>query len=413
VGADLLPHADVVVLGGGVAGLYSAAVLAKHGYSVLLIEREMLGRGQTIASQGILHGGIKYTLGGHATEASKAVAGMPGCWHAAMNNLPGADLDLRGVKTLCPAQFLWTTTSFFSRVTAKVAAAAIRTHVTAVAPSGACEGLRQATGVTIHQVEEPVIDPRSLLETLESTLRACGGKIAVASYTLTIDGERREVRFGDQTVRFSTLVLAAGEGNESLLARLGAQTPRMQRRPLNMVMARPAFGAVKDLPTLYGHCIAALSDKPRITVTTQRQIRRDGQTKNVWYIGGQIAESGSDRKREDHLEHARAEVAACLPWIDLTKTEWASFSVDRAEGVTPTGSRPDLPVVTSVGAPEDHVFAIWPTKLVFAPLVAEMLRAHVARVVEPTTAVGLQNVRGLVAPQIAPLPWDREDIQWS
>ncbi len=409
---------DVVVLGGGVAGLYSAAVLAKHGYSVLLVERGLLGQGQTIASQGILHGGIKYTLGGQATEASKAVAGMPACWHAAMNNLPGADLDLRGVTTLCPAQYLWTTTSFFSRVTARVAAATIRTAVKPVMAAQACEGLRGATGVNIHQVDEPVIDPRSLIETLESVFRSHGGRITVAPNALDIDGERREIRIGSQTVRFSTLVLAAGEGNETLLAPFGIQAAKMQRRPLQMVMARPVSGASKDLPPLFGHCIAALSDKPRITVTTQRQSSLSGQTRNVWYIGGQLAETGGGIPLGEHLRRARAEVQACLPWIDLSQTEWAGFSVNRAEGVTASGSRPDMPVVVSaVGASGGHIFAVWPTKLVFAPLAAEILRTHIARVTEPTPpddkAEYVARLRGLIAPLVAPLPWDREDIQWS
>ena len=400
-----------MVLGGGVAGLYSAAALAKSGYSVLLIERQMLGAGQTIASQGILHGGIKYTLGGEATAASKAVADMPARWHAAMSNASGADPDLRGVRVLSPAQYLWTAGSFFSKITARVAAAAIRTAVDTVPPSQACPGLHQAKGTTVYRVEEPVIDPRSLLQALESAFQSAGGRIGVVHDSPSIDEERRELRLGRRAVRFSTLVLAAGEGNHTLLAPFGVRAPAMQRRPLRMVMARST--RAEQLPALFGHCIAAMSDKPRITVTTQAQ--ENG--KAVWYIGGQIAESGVERTPEAQIAAARLEVSACLPWIDLSHTEWTSFTIDRAEGLMRDGSRPDLPVVAPVGATGGAILAVWPTKLVFAPLVADMVKAEVSRHVQPsrssTSASSLDGLRALAAPQIAPLPWDREDIQWT
>ena len=223
-------------------------MLAKHGYSVLLVERGMLGQGQTIASQGILHGGIKYTLGGQATEASRAVAEMPACWHAAMNNLPGADLDLRGVTTLCPAQYLWTSTSFFSRVTAKVAAAAIRTAVRPVLPSQACEGLHGATGVTIHQVEEPVIDPRSLIETLVSVFRAHGGKVIAT--VVNTKHARRAQDFGCDAViatGYEALLNSALKGKNAMAAQGGGDFEDLEIARAVVYMAN-AGGAKFEAP---------------------------------------------------------------------------------------------------------------------------------------------------------------------
>ena len=68
---------DIAILGGGIAGLWLLNLLAKRGYSVLLIEKEALGSGQTIASQGMIHGGIKYALGGFLSDASETISAMP------------------------------------------------------------------------------------------------------------------------------------------------------------------------------------------------------------------------------------------------------------------------------------------------------------------------------------------------
>jgi glycerol-3-phosphate dehydrogenase len=412
VTTDTHPQADAVVIGGGVAGLWSAAVLAKRGYSVLLIEKAALGSGQTIASQGILHGGIKYTLSGTATAAAKAVAEMPARWQAAMTHAPSADLDLRAVKTLCPAQYLWTTSSFFSRMTAKVAAKAIRTHVRAVEPENACEGLRGAVGETaighrvdIHQVDEPVIDPLSLLAALRDEFVRAGGVIRIGHPFFKMMGDTRSVTIEGATVRFSTLVLAAGAGNGELASSLSSPA-RMQRRWLHMVMARG------HLPEVFGHCVAAISDKPRITITTQR----DSAGRNVWYIGGRIAEDGVQRYPDAQIAAAQEEVKACLPWVRMEGTQWATLRIDRAEGMTEGNARPDLPVVVesiSTGAP---VVTLWPTKLVFAPLAGDMVLNFVARSLgSPSTTDGLAPLRSESRPEtpIAPLPWESPEVQWS
>src|SRR5262245_41436193 len=91
---------DVAVIGGGVAGLWCAAALGAAGYSCVLVERQALGAGQTIASQGIIHGGVKYALAGAASRASRAIAQMPETWRACLAG--EGTMDLRGVRVLSP-----------------------------------------------------------------------------------------------------------------------------------------------------------------------------------------------------------------------------------------------------------------------------------------------------------------------
>ena len=49
---------DVLIFGGGIAGLWLLNRLHNAGYSAWLMEQEALGSGQSIASQGMIHGGL-------------------------------------------------------------------------------------------------------------------------------------------------------------------------------------------------------------------------------------------------------------------------------------------------------------------------------------------------------------------
>ena len=71
---------DIVILGGGIAGLWLLNRLYSEGYQPLLIETKALGSGQTLASQGIIHGGLKYALSGSLTGAANVIADMPRRW---------------------------------------------------------------------------------------------------------------------------------------------------------------------------------------------------------------------------------------------------------------------------------------------------------------------------------------------
>src|SRR3546814_17745769 len=68
---------DVLIVGGGVAGLWLNARLRRLGFATLLVDKGALGGGQSVKSQGIIHGGTKYTLSGALTGASEPLAGMP------------------------------------------------------------------------------------------------------------------------------------------------------------------------------------------------------------------------------------------------------------------------------------------------------------------------------------------------
>ena len=67
---------DIVIFGAGIAGLWTFHSLKKMGYDVLLLERESIGGGQTIASQGIIHSGLKFSLAGKVNKLAKSISAM-------------------------------------------------------------------------------------------------------------------------------------------------------------------------------------------------------------------------------------------------------------------------------------------------------------------------------------------------
>src|SRR5712691_8514521 len=89
---------DMIVCGGGIAGLWLGNTLKRARYNVILIEKEKLGAGQTLASQGMIHGGQKYVLQGVMTPHAAAASKMPQRWQAGFEGR--GEVDLTGVRFL-------------------------------------------------------------------------------------------------------------------------------------------------------------------------------------------------------------------------------------------------------------------------------------------------------------------------
>src|SRR4051794_37874322 len=51
---------DLVVVGGGIVGAATAAIAARHGLRVSLLERRDFGSGTSSASSKLIHGGLRY-----------------------------------------------------------------------------------------------------------------------------------------------------------------------------------------------------------------------------------------------------------------------------------------------------------------------------------------------------------------
>lgn len=365
-------HVDVLIFGGGIAGLWTLARLRKEGYSCLLLESNALGAGQTIASQGIIHGGIKYALTGQQSAASKAIAEMPGIWRACLKG--EGEVDLRGVKVLSEHQYLWTAPGLLGRLGGFAASASMRAGVDRVPHESRPELLRDAADV--YKADEPVLDTRSIVCALADAVGEHCRHAHIPALTSTNGSSVESVTVPMAApaaafdIRPRAIVLAAGQGNQRLMSQLPFAFPlRQQLRPLHMVMARNMPGP------LYAHCVAA-STTPRLTITSGKL-----GDEWVWYIGGKIAEEGVVRTPEAQIKVAREELRECLPNLDFARARFATLRVDRAEGVsadladTGVPSRPDTPSVACAG----NVIVGWPTKLAFAPLFARQVAEQVHR----------------------------------
>lgn len=398
---------DTVIFGGGAAGLWTFDALRQHGVSALLLEAHELGRGQTIASQGIIHGGLKYSLSGLLNPSVRSIRDMPDRWRRSLAGETTPNLT----QTRLRAEYchLWDTGSLSGRLGMLGAKTGLRVKPVTVESHARPEALAPCPG-TVARLDEQVVDPISFLADLSGQHRqhilrvdAAGG----VEFTHGDDGGVCLIRLLNPTtgepldLAPRNVVLTAGEGNESLREMLRLKTNAMQRRPLHMIMARG------PLPPLNAHCVQGTTT--RLTITTAVDVI--GRT--VWQIGGQIAEDGVERSVNEQIQCAQREFDILLPHIDRSAVEWTTYRVDRAEAAA-SGSRPeDISVMR-----EHNVYTAWPTKLALVPKLADEIVRSLHEVIEEHPKRSTENAEHFLdllqrwpKPNIALPPWEQE-TQW-
>lgn len=379
-------HCDLAIIGGGVAGLWTANALRARGYRVLLFSDGPVGQGQTLASQGVIHGGAKYAVAGKLTDSSEQLAGMPSRWRKALDG--GGDVDLRGAQILSEHQYLWSLPSVASQVVTFFGSKLMRGRAAPLPKEEWPEALSpDGYKGRVFRIDEPVLDPVSLVKHLlapiddivfEAKCEAVGTGGQV-EYLQTNAGE----------IRARHYVFAAGAGNEALLQSVGIESPGMQRRPLHQLIVRG------DLPPFYSVCIGTGPKPPLVTTT-----HTDSRGRTVWWIGGDIAEAkGVARSEEEQIAAGRNLLDQVLPWIPWNDMEFLTARADRAEPFTGTGDRPPGAFCQKVG----NVFVTWPIKLALAPDLADQVAASL----EPS-ASGQESISplNLPRPTIGTAPWD-------
>jgi hypothetical protein len=391
---------DVIIFGGGCAGLWLLDDLRRRGVRVLLLEAGQLGSGQTASAQGILHGGLKYSLAGLLSSSARMVREMPQVWEQCL--LGEAEPNLSAVRSRAAWCYLWRGQSLKAWTAMLGAVTAL--HVKPVALEEALVPVPlEDCPWPIYRLDERVIDTVSFLEVLAERNRRLIWQIdareglafdrqspsATPQISLRNPASSAMLKLAPQTI-----VLAAGAGNAALREQLGLSGKSMQRRPLRVALVRGA------LPTINGHCIDGA--KTRVTITSDV----DSAGRTVWQLGGQVSEEGVGLPREEFLALAQRELAAVLPGWHADGLEWAEFAVDRAERSTSDGLMPgDVQILR-----DGPVLTVWPTKLVMAPLLSR-------RVFELLAVDRLQNAgfcadelatHDWPAPPVAVAPWQRE-----
>ncbi|MFU0822622.1 NAD(P)/FAD-dependent oxidoreductase [Pseudomonas lundensis] len=381
---------DVLIVGAGVAGLWLNARLRKQGFSTIVVERESLGGGQSVKSQGIIHGGAKYALHGALTGASEAIADMPRRWREALAG--DGELDLSGVRILSQAHYLWSPGTLAGNLTSFFASKAVRGRVDQVKGEQLPPALQDPRFKgKVYRLAELVVDVPSLIERLANL--AGDGLLAGQSIEPLFDNnEWVGLRVDGRDIHAQRIVFSAGAGNAELLASAGISVPAQQLRPLHMVLVKGP-----SLKPLYAHCLGG-GPKPRITVTTHPAANGEW----VWYLGGDIAEAdGVAREPTEQIAVAQKELSNLLPWVDLSQAQWATLRVNRAEPAQSGLVRPDNAFLSDQG----RLLVGWPTKLALAPDFSDrVLQALEQDGIKPGHAPALPE---LPRPPLGQTPWEQ------
>lgn len=387
---------DVVIIGAGIAGLWLHHRLNDLGFHALLLENGRIGQGQTLSSQGIIHGGSKYALNGILSKASQVISTMPARWKACLEGK--GEIDLSSVQKLAEHQLLWSQDRLSSKMVSFFASKALRSRMQSVDKSQRPAPFADpAFKGALYQLDEPVLDVPSLLSALSTPWHERMLAVpADVDYQWQKTGDDIEsLVVGEQfTVQARHFILTAGEGNESLISSLQLDQPAMQRRPLQMLLCKSAE-ADNPLPMIYAHSLGSGS-KPIATISSHKD-----KTGNVlWYLGGNIAEEGVGKSPDALIDEARALLAAILPWMNLPALDWATHPVNRAEPQQSNLSRPDSAYVSSQG----NLHICWPTKLALAPDLADQAIANLKK---SGLTAGSHKNPDFPHPDIAEPLWDR------
>jgi glycerol-3-phosphate dehydrogenase len=387
---------DCLIFGGGVAGLFTLDACLSSGHSALLLESNALGTGQTIDSQGIIHGGLKYAITGKNAKSALAIREMPLLWRRCLAG--ERKPDLTNVVVRSEYCHVWRTASLKSKLGWIAANMALRIKPQ-ILDEDELPLFFQGMHGNVARLDEQVIDPRSLLEVLSHSL----DKNILQTASGGVEFSRKDGQWLVQLLNPKTgdpvdllpkrIVLSAGSGNRMLRESLGLPTGKTQERPLHMVMVRG------DLPILNGHCIDGA--KTRVTITSTQ----DYAGRTIWQVGGALAEDGVNTTPDALIAHTVKELELVLPHVDFKNAEFATYFTTRAE-CNSKGARPsDICVLQ-----DEDILTCWPTKLAFAPRLANEI---VSLLSPPEYASPIQHecLVNWPRPTVALPPWEI-DQQW-
>ncbi len=390
---------DIVIVGGGVAGLWLLNRLRQLGFSTILFESNVLGGGQTSKAQGIIHGGTKYALQGAFTDAAQAISEMPAVWKKCLEGT--GEINLTNVPVLSAYQYLFSTSKFTGKLAGFLASFVLKGNVKSLEKKDFPEVFQHSKfqGL-VYALNEVAIDVHALIRELAKPFYDFIFKIEpLKENDLEMDDAGRLTKLEVQNVLGETIevqaqkyIFTAGIGNEMLVQKFKNKKIRTQRRPLHMVIMKTEYSY-----PVFAHCLG-LTATPRITITTHKA--KDG--KFVWYLGGQLAEEGINRNSKTQIEFAKKECEDLFPWLDFSNATFASFLVDRAEPLQSGGMRPDTAMFEEI----ENVIAAWPTKLALAPKLAEGICNSLVHANIKSSFAGASALKNFPHPVCAIPIWD-------
>ena len=353
---------DIAIIGGGIAGCWLLRLLTEKGYRAVLFEADELGCDQTLASQGMIHGGLKYALNGILTGASEAIAGMPDRWRRCLNG--DDDVDLSGVPILAETYHMFAQRSTLGRLTTFFASKALRGRVNELDKAAWPDAFTGFNGI-VYDLNDFVLDIPALLKHLVSGLEHLTYNARIDGRDISAQGNQYQIALEDITFQADTIISCAGNGSNAITGALELNELKAQHRPLKQVIVKPKHGV-----QLNAHCVTGItSNEPRLTITSHG-VGND----LVWYVGGLLATTGVSRTDDEQIDFALRELKTCVPWLDWQGAEATTLDVDRAEPFQVGGLKPDEAYVARVG----NFIQCFPTKLTLTPDLGDRVIAELA-----------------------------------
>ena len=393
---------NIVIFGGGIAGLWLLNRMQSEGYDSILFETKALGGMQTLDSQGIIHGGLKYALKGSVGKDSQNIANMPNRWRQCLSG--GGEMDLTDVGILDENYYMWSDGGIKSRLKSYLGSKSLRGRIDTVEKRNYPEFFKESSVKgTLYKLPDFVIDTMSLLKKLVSTtkdrlfsLTDCDYKFHPEDQTLK---QQLQIKVNDKTVNIQAdlFIFCAGEGNRELISKAALNNIEAQARPLHMVYLRKS-----NLPKIYVHCIGNdFNLNPSVTVTSHEAQNGDF----IWYLGGDIAESGINKSKHEQIDAAQKLIGNTFPWLNLSNAQWESFYINRSEANVHSNFRPDDAVVKE----EKNILVAWPTKLTLVPSLADKVLEYAAnmRTSLPGKSIPTAELQSIFEkPPLAKARWD-------
>ncbi len=378
-------HYDIVIIGGGIAGLWTLANARNKGYNAILFEKTALGNDQTIASQGIIHGGSKYALAGSISRATNMISDMPEIWRKSISG--SGDIRLTGVEILSDTQHLIPSSGIDTQLLSFLGSRNMSSHTEKINSKHIPESYK-SLGInrSIFRLNELVLNVQTVLSTFQQQLGEFIFQHEINQQDITSNNNpvyQHSIKLPKGKIDCAYIVLASGEGN----GQFSENTVTMQKRPLLMVMMKG-----KSLPNIYAHFIGR-STKPVLTITSHPH--NHGQ---VWYMGGDLAENGVDFTESQQIDAAKLLLKKLLPSLTIDHNlTFGTHRVSRSEPAQTTLTRPDDAFITV----KNNIISGWPTKLALAPRFANKVMAEIKILPAQASAPKLP----LPSPAIAQYPW--------
>lgn len=368
---------DALIIGGGMAGLWTLATLRSRGYGAVLLDTGALGGMQTLTSQGIIHSDSRYRLTAHPDEGKAATNIMPSRWQEALRG--HGELNLRDAQILCAQQYLWTNANFGGKIGGYLVSRRLGGHLAKCRAEAYPPFLPAHFRGHCYTLQSAVLDMPSVLQTIARQYAPW----ILADCFWKENGRYVNVLSGGAMHRFQPrrMIYTAGRANSELTG------DSQQYQPLHMAALR----VPRNAPDIFGHHLDG-NGRLSITITTHRE-----KTCKIYYLGGQPAEDGVYRSKQEQIASLREILLKALPWINpqwLGDEAFYPFATERISGHGEEEGAHE-PVIIQRG----RKLIAWPGKLTFAPLLAERVVAML-----PPPANNPEFQSGQI-PRIGSYPW--------